>query len=63
MENVLGRSGINSCLTCVVLMVWKRVKSILVLVQNILQQEKKNAFASVGRINAITEFDKMQNER
>lgn len=28
-----------------------------------LQQEKKNVSASVGRVNAITEFDKMQNER
>lgn len=28
-----------------------------------LQREKKNVSASVGRVNAIAEFDKMQNER
>lgn len=63
MENVLGRSGIKSCLTCVVLMIWKRMKCMLVLVENVVTTGKKNVSASVGRVNAITEFDKMQNER
>lgn len=39
------------------------MKCMLVLVENVVTTGKKNVSASVGRVNAITEFDKMQNER
>lgn len=61
MENVPGGFEIKLCLTYLVLMVWKRMKSMLVLVENALKR-KKNAFASGVRINAIAKFDKMQDE-
>lgn len=55
MENVPGRFGIKSCLTYLVLMVWKRMKSMLILVKNVFKIEKKKPFASGGRINVNRE--------
>lgn len=56
MENVPGRFGIKSCLTYLVLMVWKRMKSMLILVKNVFKiEKKKKTFASGGRINVNRE--------
>lgn len=37
-------------------MVWKRMKSMLILVENVFKIEKKKAFASGGRINVNSEI-------